>query len=55
MSRNAIDPSFSSSAVYVLVDGVKKGAELCNMFMSDTDMAIVNISIPPLKRVGCVI
>ena len=27
--------------------------ELCKMFVSDTDMAIINMSIPPLKWVGC--
>ena len=29
------------------------GVELCKMFMGDADMAIVDISIPQLRRVGC--
>ena len=37
----------------VWVDGIEMVVEFCKVFSGETDVTVVNISIPPLRGVGC--
>ena len=39
----------------VFINWVKVGVQLCKVFTSNADVAIIEVSIPPLRRVGAVI
>ena len=37
----------------VLVDGIEMVVEFCKVFSGEAAVTVVNISIPPLRGVGC--
>ena len=37
----------------VWVDGTEMVVEFCKVFTGEADVTVVNISIPPLRGVGC--
>lgn len=44
---------FLYSGFDVSVDGVKMGIEFCEALSVEIDMAVINISVPALRRVEC--